>query len=143
MSEATTLRGLQPEAPAQPLSCRLRHKEFIGRWGPVANMAEVELENLSAIPLEIAYWMTALQYLNIVVIGPDGRVVSEGHFGDRFAPTLEPQVLRLEPGQKFAANVHLFATVHYVPRSPGTYSVQAVYKYNGFRAVSDTLKVTV
>ena len=64
MSEMSTLQGSQPAAPPQPLACRLRRKEEIGRRGPLENMAEVELENISAGPLEIAYRMTALQYLN-------------------------------------------------------------------------------
>jgi hypothetical protein len=106
-------------------------------------MGEVELENLSAAPLEIAYRMTALQYLNLVVTGPDGKIVSEGHFGDRFAPTLEPVVLRLAPGERFTANVSLFATVPNHPLSPGTYTIQAVYEYNGSRSVSVPLQVTV
>ncbi len=143
MSEATTVRGVQPLAPSQPLACRLRRKEVIGQRGPVPNMAEVELENLSAAPLEIAYRMTVLQYLHLEVSGPDGGVVSEGHFGDRFAPTLEPLVLRLEPGDKLTASVHLFATVPHFPPPPGTYTIRAVYEYNGLRAVSDPVQVTV
>jgi hypothetical protein len=143
MSEATTLKDLAPVAPAQPLACRLRRKLVTGRWGPVANMGEVELESLSAGPVEITYWMTALQYLNLVVTRSDGAVVSEGHFGDRFAPTLEPLVLHLEPGDKFTATIPLLATVPQTPVPPGTYIIQAVYEYNGFRAVSDPLTVTI
>jgi hypothetical protein len=143
MSEAMTVTGSQRQAPSQPLACRLRPKSVVGRRGPVPHMAEVELENLSGAPLEIAYRMTVLQYLNLVVTGADGRVVSEGHFGDRFAPTLEPLVLRLESGQKFTANVHLFATVRCDQLPPGTYAVQAIYGYDGFRAVSDSVLVTV
>jgi hypothetical protein len=143
MSEAMALKGLPPGAPAQPFACRLRLKPMTGRRGPVANMGEVELQNLSASPMEITYWMTALQYLNLVVARSDGKVISEGHFGDRFAPTLEPLVLRLEPGDKFTANVLLFATVPQTPVPPGTYAIQAIYEYNGFRAVSDPLSVTV
>jgi hypothetical protein len=142
MSDVTTLRGMQPVAPSHPLACRLRRKEMTGRQGPVANRGEVELENQSASPLEISYQMTVLQYLNLAVTAADGRVVSEGHFGDRFAPTLEPQVLRLAPGQKFTANIHLLATVRDDAIPPGTYWVQAVYEYNGFRAVSEPVQVT-
>jgi hypothetical protein len=131
---------------------RLGHSRLLaacaagGTAGPsaaVPNMGEVELENVSAKPLEIVYRMTALQYLNLVVTTPDGRVVSEGHFGDRFAPTLAPMALRLEPGDKFRANVHLFATVHCEPIPPGRYLVQAVYDCNGFRAVSEPVPVMV
>jgi hypothetical protein len=143
MSEATTLRGRQPDAPAQSLACRLRRKEVIGRQGLVPNMGEVELENLSAGLLEIPYWMTALQHLNLVVTDSGGKVVSEGHFGDRFAPTREPQVLRLAPGEKYTANVHLFATAPHALTCPGTYAVRAVYETDGFRAASDPVEVTV
>src|SRR5713226_694749 len=118
MSEATTLRSPDPEARAQPLACRLRLRGTAGPSAAAANVGEVELENVSAKPLEIVYRMTVLQYLNLAVTTPDGRVVSEGHFGDRFAPTLEPMVLRLEPGEKFRANVHLFATMLCDPIPP-------------------------
>ncbi len=106
-------------------------------------MAEVELENVSESPLEILYWMTELHHLNLVVTDATGTVVSRGHFGDRFAPTCEPSILRLGPGEKFAANVHFFATMPIYPPPPGTYSVTAVYEYEGLRAVSEPVQVTV
>src|SRR5271154_2443090 len=137
MSEATTLEYSLPAAPENPLACRLRPKSVMGQRGPIANMAEVELENVSAGPLEVVYRMTSLQYLNLVVTDKNGAIISEGHFGDRFAPTLEPATVRLEPGEKMKANVHLFATVRREPLAPGTYAVQAVYQYNGFRAESE------
>jgi hypothetical protein len=143
MSEALIAHDSQPQAPSQALALRLRPTTVVGRRGPVANRGEVELENLSSAPLEIAYRMTALQYLNLVVTTADGRVVSEGHFGDRFAPTLDPLVLRLEPGEKYTANVHLFATVPQDPLPAGTYAVRAVYDYNGCRAVSEPVQVIV
>ncbi len=143
MSESISLQSVPPEAPLQILACRLRPKEVIGRWGPVPNMGEVELENRSSSPLEIAYRMTALQYLNLEITDSGGRIVSEGHFGDRFAPTLEPLVLRLRPGEKFTANVHLFATAPRHGLPSGTYTVRTVYEYNGLRAVSDPVEVTV
>jgi hypothetical protein len=143
MSETTTLRGRQPEAPWQPLHCRLRPKEMNGRRGSVCHIGEVEVETVSAAALEIAYRMTVLPYLNLVVTDATGRVVSEGHFVDRFAPTLEPQRLRLEPGEKFTANAHLLATVPADSFPPGTYSVRAVYEYHGFRAASEPVLVTV
>jgi hypothetical protein len=87
--------------------------------------------------------MTELQYLNLVVTNADGKVVSQGHFGDRFAPTCDPLVLRLEPGEKFTANVHLFATMAVHPVPPGRYLVEAVYEYNGCRAVSNPVEVSV
>jgi hypothetical protein len=143
MSDTTTLPPFQPQAPPQLFVCRLRRKSVTGRQGPVANKGEVELENVSAAPLELAYRMTVLQYLNLIVTNADGVVVSQGHFGDRFAPTLEPLVLRLAPGEKFTTDVHLFATVPCDPIPPGRYLVQAVYEYHGHRSVSEPLQVTV
>jgi hypothetical protein len=106
-------------------------------------MGEVELENISSLPLEITYRMTPLQYLNLIVTDRAGRVVSEGRFGDRFAPTRESFVLRLPPGGKFTASVHLLVTLPQVPVPAGTYTVQAVYEYSGVRAVSEAVQVNV
>jgi hypothetical protein len=143
MQDTKAVRGSPPTTAAQALVCRLRRKDVIGRRGPVANMAEVELENVSGTPLDIAYWMTELHHLNLLVRDAEGKVVSQGHFGDRFAPTREPSILHLEPGEKFTAYVHLFATMRVDPVPPGTYAVEAVYEYNGLRAVSEPVQVTV
>jgi hypothetical protein len=116
---------------------------LIGRHGVVPYTAEIELENLSNTPLEIEHRMTGLQYLNLVVCDSRGKKVSQGHFGDRFAPAAEKAVLRLVPGEKFTASVHLFATMPDGPIPPGTYVVQAIYEYNGIEAVSEPVEVTV
>jgi len=78
-----------------------------------------------------------------VVIGPDGGIVSEGHFSDRFSPTREPAVLRLQPGEKFTANVALLATVPRGRRVPGKYTVQASYRFQGRRVTAQPLAVEV
>ncbi len=142
MPEVSTLSSLEPEAPPQLLVCRLRPKEFVGKRGPIANMGEIELENVSPIPVEIACQMTALQYLHLVVTNQAGQIVSEGHFGDRFAPSLEPYILRLGPGEKFTSRIHLFATVPHYPVPSGTYTIQAVYDAKSLRAVSEPIQVT-
>jgi hypothetical protein len=143
MSEATTFKDSRPDAPTHPLACRLRLKPKTGRRGPLPHWGEVELENVSDAPVEIAYRMTALQYLDLVVSRVGGGIVSAGHFGDRFAPTQEPATLRLKPGEKLTAEVSLFASVPTDRLLPGTFTVQAVYEYNGFRAVSELLPVHV
>jgi hypothetical protein len=124
-----------------PLTCRLWPKEVIGRQGPVPNMGEVELENCSGTPVEIEYTMTPLQFLELVVIGPGGEVVSDGHFSDRFSPAREPAVLRLMPGEKFTSNVPLLATVPHEKRVPGTYTVQASYRLHGARVGAEPVTV--
>src|SRR5947209_6162110 len=83
------------------LACRLRPKEMVGNRGPLKHMGELQLENVTAEPVEISFQMSPLQYLELVVNGPSGSVVSEGHFGDRFSPMRDERVLRLEPGEKF------------------------------------------
>jgi hypothetical protein len=106
-------------------------------------MGEVELENRSAVPLEIEYTMTPLQFFDMVVTGPNGAVVSEGHFSDRFSPTAEPTKLRLQAGEKFTSTVALLAMVPRAKRRPGVYTIQAVYEYASLRALAEPLQVTV
>jgi hypothetical protein len=144
MTEAIQAPGAPPDArTASPLACRLRHVEVCGRQGPVPFAGELELENCSPDPVEIVFTMTPLQYLNLVVVGAGGTVVSEGHFGDRFSPTLEPRTLRLMPGERFAAQVPLLSTVPRDKRIPGVYQVRAVYDCGIGRGVSDPVEVTV
>jgi hypothetical protein len=143
MSSMLALKDVQTPIRSLPLACFLRPKEHLGRNGPVPFSAEVELKNLSDTPLDIEYQMAVLQYLNLIVRDSQGCIVSEGHFGDRFSPFAENQVLRLGPGESYKHRVHFFATTPKAHRTPGTYSVQAVYEYNGFRAESDTVSVTV
>jgi hypothetical protein len=104
-------------------------------------MGEVELENCSDAPLEIEYTMTPLQFLELEVVGPGGRVVSEGHFSDRFSPMREAAVLRLMAGEKFTSNVSLLATVPHGTRLPCTYTVRASYYYHGTRIMAEPLTV--
>jgi hypothetical protein len=106
-------------------------------------MGEVELENTSPIPIEIPYSLTPLQHLDLVVIGPQGTVVSRGHFSDRFSPSLEPSVLKLLPGEKYTAVVSLLSTVPPQEREPGEYSVRAVYDIGGEGAQSEPVGVSV
>lgn len=112
-----------------PLICRLRAVQAIGRQGPIPHLGEVELENCSAAPLRIEYTMTPLQFLELEVVGPEGHVVSEGHFSDRFSPTREAAVLHLQPGEKFRSTVPLLATLPVGKRRPGRYVVQGAYCY--------------
>jgi hypothetical protein len=140
MNEATTMKGvLEKQQSESALGCTIRPKEVTGRQGAIPNMGEVELENRSDAPLEIEYTMTPLQFLEIEVVGPSGGIVSEGHFSDRFSPTWEPAVLRLMPGEKFASNVSLLATVPTEKRSPGKYIVQASYRFPGGKVMAAPL----
>jgi hypothetical protein len=144
MIERPTVQDLTAKPPPQAaLACRLRPKEVHGRHGPVKYMGEVELENGSAVPLEIEYTMTPLQFFELEVIGPDGAAVSEGHFSDRLSPAREPAVLRLLPGEKFTASVSLLATVPRDRRRPGTYTVCASFRYQGRKVMAEPLTVAV
>jgi hypothetical protein len=143
MSDTSILHAEPPVTHSQPLACRLSPKEFIGRNGPVPHVAEVELENLSTSDLQIEYQMAVLQYLNLIVRDANSKIISDHHYGDRFSPFENAKVLRLAPGEKFRANVNLFATVSHKPIAPGIYIVQAVYEYNGFRAESEPVEVAI
>lgn len=143
MANTPVLKTKPPLAESQQLTCRLRSKEFIGRNGPVPHVAELELENLSGHEIEIEYQMAVLQYLDLIVRDATGKTISDRHYGDRFSPFELPKVLCIPTGQKFRANVNLFATVSQKPVAPGTYNVQAVFEYNDVRAESEPLEVTV
>jgi hypothetical protein len=128
-------------SPARPaLTCRLRQKTQ-GRAAQSPTAGEVELENTSADVLEIELQMSPFQHLNLVVTDAAGRVVSEGHYGDRFSPLEEPYVFRLQPGEKYTGSVSLLGTVPEQKRLPGTYTVRAVYEYKRLIAVSEPFHV--
>src|SRR4051812_40233124 len=88
------------------LVCRLRRKP--GR-SPTAG--EVELENTSPGVVELEVRSSPLQYLNLVITGPSGEVVSDWFYGELFSPLAEPYAFRLAPGEKFTANVSLLGNV--------------------------------
>jgi len=137
ITEATAASVQTKSQDRAPLACRLRPKEVTGRRGPIAHMAEVELENCSDAPLDIEYTMTPLQFFELEVIGPDGAIVSEGRFSDRFSPTRDTAVLRLRPGDKLTANVSLLATVPRDKRPPGRYTVQGSFCLKDSRVMAE------
>jgi hypothetical protein len=102
---------------------------------------EIELENTSSSVIEIENDMHPLQYLNLVVTDAQGTVLSEGHYGDNFSPRGRIDTLRLAPGEKYSHNVGLLSTLAPEKQLPGTYTVRAVYEYNGLTAVSAPLQV--
>jgi hypothetical protein len=121
------------------LVCRLRRKQLQRGDSPTAG--EIELENSSSSVLVIETDMHPLQYLNLVVTDAGGSVLSEGHYGDIFSPRGRKDALRLAPGAKYNHLVSLLGTLPQEKRFPGAYSVQAVYEYDGLRAVSQPLTV--
>ncbi len=144
MTKAAMTASVEPKAPIEmPLACKLRTREVMGRDGPIPNMGEVELENCSDIPIEIEYTMTPLQFLELEVLEPSGKVISEGHFSDRFSPRLEPAVLRLKPGEKFTANVSLLATLPLEKRAAGRYTIQASYRFQGKKVMAEPVMLEV
>jgi hypothetical protein len=102
---------------------------------------EFELENVSPAVIEIPVKTSPLQHLNLVVRDARGTVVTEGFYGDLFSPLAEPYTLRLQPGEKYTGPVSLLGNVPKTKLQPGTYTVQAVYEYNGLKAVSEPLGV--
>jgi hypothetical protein len=138
MSESIVPAAIPSPAHAR-LACRLRPRQL--RRGPSAIAGEVELENTSSTALEIEVRTSPLQYLNLVVTDAAGNVVSDSFYGDLFSPPAEPYTLRLPPGEKFTAPVSLLGNVPEGKWQPGEYTVQAVFEYNGLRAVSEPLRV--
>ncbi len=121
------------------LVCRLRHRQL--RRGSSPTAGEIELENSSPVVFEIETDRHPLQYLNLVVTDATGSVLSEGHYGDIFSPRGGIDTLRLAPGAKYHHLVSLLETLPRAKQVPGTYTVRAVYEYNGLTAISEPLDV--
>ena len=128
-----------PVAGSVSLVCRLGLKQSQRALSPIAG--EVELENTSAMAMEIQVKSSPLQYLSLLVVDASGRVISESFYGDLFSPLVKPYSLRLEPGEKYTGPVHLLGNVPKEKQQPGVYTVQAVYQYKQLKAVSEPLRV--
>ncbi len=138
MAEPIIQTGTPPQLKTA-LVCRLRHR--VGRRGPSPTAGEVELENVTDGPVEIEVFMHPLQYLDLTVTDSAGATVSTHPYGHFFSPRETPYFLRLAPGEKYTHTVSLLGTVPEDKWLPGTYTVWAVYEYNGLRAVSEPLEV--
>ena len=113
----------------------------MGPTGCDPRLNQAEFENASPNVLEIESDRHPLQYLNLVVMDESGSVLSEGYYGDLFSPRGEIDTLRLEPGAIFRHIVSLLGGVPSARQLPGTFTVQAVYEYNGLETVSEPLAV--
>ena len=125
------------------LVCRLRQKRRGRRGHPPPTAGEVELENVSQNVIEIEVRMHPLQYLDIEIRDAGGNPVPTAHYGDIFSPHETPYVFRLAPGEKYTHNVGLLGSVPQEKQLPGTYTVQAVYRYKGLTALSEPLQVSI
>jgi hypothetical protein len=121
------------------LACRLRHRTRGRGLSPTAG--EVEIENVSPEVIEIEVRMHPLQYLDLVITDAAGNTIPAPPYGQVFSPREIPYTFRLAPGEKYTHNVSLLGNIPEEKRLPGTYTVRAVYEYNGLRAVSEPLQV--
>ena len=131
----TLERVIDPQIGSGTLACNLR-KKIAGRAGHSSLSGQVELVNVSTSPIEIAIRTSPLQYLDLIVTDAQQRVVSIGHYGDLFSPGTDDRIFRLLPGEAYVGSVSLLATVPPDARQTGIYLIQAVYEWNGVRAVS-------
>jgi hypothetical protein len=105
------------------------------------NGRELELENSSPNPVEIEVRAPPLQYLNLVVVGPGGQVVSESFYRNLFSPLAGPYTFRLRPGQKYTGPVSLLGNVPRQKWQPGCSTVRAVYAYRDLHASSEPIDI--
>ena len=120
----------------QVLVCRLR-KRTTGAAAQSPTAGEIELENVSAAPVEIEGDFCPLQYLDLKITDSAGHLVSSFCYGELFSPVDPPFHLRLSPGQKYVAPVGLLGNVPQAKQVQGRYRVQAVYEYRNLRTVSE------
>jgi hypothetical protein len=99
------------------------------------------LENLSPKPVEIEVGASPLQYLNLIVVGPEGQIVSESFYGNLFSPLAEPYTFRLQPGQKYTGPISFLGNVPRHKWRPGHYTIRAVYTYGDLHACSEALEI--
>jgi hypothetical protein len=119
----------------------LRHQ--VGWQGPSVTSGEVELESVSDVPIAIEVSMHPLQYLDLIVTDAKGSQVPTRPYGNIFSPRGETYTFRLAPGEKYIHNVSLLGNLPQEDERPGTYVVRAIYEYQGLRAVSEPLTVTL
>jgi hypothetical protein len=134
-----TVKSPAPTDARTAIVCRLRRP--VGRRESSPTAGEVEIENVSPDAIEIQVAMHPLQYLDLLIRDAAGAFVPAAPYGHLFSPRETPYVLRLAPGEKYTHNVSLLGTVPEAEQLPGTYSVQAVYEYNGMKAISASLTV--
>jgi hypothetical protein len=141
MDEQTQKTGSLPELA---LACRLRRKLMLRRGPASPLVGEVELENLSHDVVEIEWDRHPLQYLDLVIMDGAGSPVPATPYSDIFSPySVTPQIFRLAPGEKYIHNVGLLHGVPDEKQLPGTYTVRAVYEYQGLKAVSEPVEVQI
>ena len=128
-----------PEKTRAAIACRLRRR--MGRRGSLPTAGEVEIENVSANVIDIAVTMHPLQYLNLVVRDASGNPLRAAPYGNIFSPREAPYIFRLAPGEKYTHNASLLGTVPEEKQLSGTYTVSAIYEYNGMKAVSEPVQV--
>jgi hypothetical protein len=103
----------------------------------------VEIENVSSEVIEIEVMMHPLQNLDLVIVDEAGAIVPAAPYSYIFSPHGAPYNFRLAPGEKYTHCVSLLGTLPYEERLPGTYTVHAIYEYNGLRAVSEPVQVQI
>jgi hypothetical protein len=136
-----TAQAYAPKEVKADIVCRLRRR--VGRRGASPTAGEVEIENASRQVIEIEVTMHPLQYLKLAITAAAGNSVPAPPYGNIFSPREIPYTLRLAPGEKYAHNVSLLGNTPEERQLPGSYTVRAVYEYNGLRAVSESLTVDV
>jgi len=136
-------QSARAKAPPR-LLCRLRTRTpQEGRRSPPPFAGEIELENVSSQFLEIPIDLHPLQYLDLIVTGPDGSLVSGFVYGNLFSPLAESVTLRLLPGEKYVAPIALLGNVPPDKQLPGCYTVKAVYECGELRAESEPFVLCV
>ena len=126
------------------LACRLRQKAGSSRRPiPSPTAGEIEIENTASVEVPIECQISFWQYLDLRVTDAAGNIISIGHYGDCFSPPEKAFCVRLQPGEKVTHPVALLGNVPNDKRTPGRYTIQAIYEYKTIRALSNPLEIEI
>jgi hypothetical protein len=137
---ATSALGDEPDAQKDEGALRcgliLPPKQSV-RGSFNAVKAIVEIKNISDKDVEIKWREHPLQALNFIIRDEKGAVVSKHAFSDSYSPRYaEDQTLVIKAGQSYQCKVSPWITIDESDHRAGSYSVTAVYKYEGRSYVS-------
>ena len=145
---AFTLAALETSSMAQPpkgakMECKLILSKDTAKIAENVP-AEVELKNITKEDLVIEYSAHPFEYLDLRVVDPDGKKISNRAYGGAFSPFPTKQKLKLGAGECYRFTVRIDANSNQSDwTKPGVYKITAVYGYKKETITSKEMTLTL